>query len=275
MDLKEYLIPRNMIRKSKIHLDRMYRTVFNAWAQINPNPIFILGNQKSGTSAIAALLAHHTGLSLTLDMETLEHEANIQLIKGEITLQEFINQNRVYFSRQIIKEPWLTFHFDRLYALYPDARYVFIVRDPRNNIRSILNRLNLPGNLEDITEDHLNRIKAGWRIILRGTWMGLPEGTYIETLAYRWNTAVDVYLNHRSQMIFVRYEDFVKDKVNFIKALAEKLSLEGKRDFTHLIHKPFQPRGNSSVPLMEFFGEKNLHRILEICGSRMEQLNYL
>ena len=40
----------------------------NLFAVINENPIIVLGNQKSGTSAIAHLLADYGGLSRTIDI---------------------------------------------------------------------------------------------------------------------------------------------------------------------------------------------------------------
>ena len=45
-------------------------------AGVNPTPVIILGNQKSGTTAIAALLAETTGKTVALDLQKRVLEQN-------------------------------------------------------------------------------------------------------------------------------------------------------------------------------------------------------
>ena len=274
MNITEYLSIKNLVRKTKIHYARYRRKLLNPLCTPNPNPIFILGNQKSGTTAIAALLAHATKQSVTLDMEDMEGYTNLYLHQGKLTFQQFINRNRYDFSKTIIKEPWLTFYIEELKKFFPQAVYVFIVRDPRENIRSILNRLQLPGNLTDVPPDMLKSIKPGWQLVLKGDWMGLAGDNYIEVLAHRWNKAVDVYLQHKDQMFLVKYEEFVANKEGTIHHLAQLLQLPVQQSIRHLVDKQFQPKGKHSISLGDFFGEQNLNKINSICKSRMVQLGY-
>ncbi|NEP45581.1 MAG: hypothetical protein F6K35_42755, partial [Okeania sp. SIO2H7] len=117
-------------------------------AKINPQPILVLGNQKSGTSAIAALLAEMTDLSVTIDLrKEIPNPTYDKIIKGELTFSEFVQLNKLDFSRDIVKEPNLTLLDRELAEYFPNSDFVFVIRDPRDNIRSILNRLQLPGNL--------------------------------------------------------------------------------------------------------------------------------
>lgn len=73
--------------------------------------------------------------------------------------------------------------------------------------------------------------------------------------------------------ILVKYEDFKKDKVNFISSLCGALDLPVKKDITLIMDRPFQPKGNTKIAPGEFFG-KNIDIIIQLCGKRMEELGY-
>jgi len=243
--------------------------------RINKRPIIVLGNQKSGTTAIAALLAELTALSVTLDL-TLEvlRPSYEHLRRGDMSFERFVQRNRLSFSRDIVKEPSLTVFHSQLAAYFPEARFVYVLRDPRDNIRSILNRLQLPGNLADLPPRHGSAIPLAWWQVLDGGWLGVSGDNYVGRLAARWNLLTDVYGMNHDGMRLVRYEDFRRHKTPTIAALADDLGLRCRRDITRSVDKPFQPPGDSSVSREDFFGRENLARINDICGMRMTQLGY-
>lgn len=243
--------------------------------KINPRPIFILGNQKAGTSAIAALLAELTGLSVSIDLRKEVYNPTYDRVKkGELSFTDFIKFNKLDFSRDIIKEPNLTLLYDYLKTYYPDSKLVFVVRDPRDNIRSILDRLGIPGNLSVLTQDYQQKITPAWKLIIDSQWLGLGEETYIEKLAQRWDAMSDVFLNNREQFILIRYEDFLKDKQAAINNLAQSLALSPVNNISDKINIQFQPRGKKDVTWQNFFGIDNLFQIENICNARMKQLEY-
>ena len=145
--------------------------------RIREAPIFVLGNQKSGTSAIAALLAKACGLSYDIDLGGLrvrEYE-RIYADPTPQTLRAVLRDRAtIEMSKAVVKEPNLTFLAARLRALHPRARHVFIVRDPRANIRSICNRLQLPGHLASIDTADYPEISPMWEAILYNRWVGDP-----------------------------------------------------------------------------------------------------
>jgi len=244
--------------------------------RINPNPILVLGNQKSGTSAIAALLAEMTGLSITIDLKSqINYPTYNQVYKGELSFSEFINNNRLDFSRDIIKEPNLTILHQELIEYFPRSKFVFVLRDPRDNIRSILDRLKLPGNLPGLKQEHWAKIPPAWKLILDCRWLGLEGENYIELLAARWSFMADVFLKSQDKMRLICYEDFLKDKIGEITRLSQDLELKQVNDIADKVDIPFQPPGNRNVKWIEFFGHDNLACIDRICCQNMKQLGYL
>jgi len=234
------------------------------------NKIIVLGNQKSGTTAIAALLAEYAGLSVMLDIAGI-YKVHI----GEMKFDEFVKAHRKQFAARLLKEPMFTFMFEDVKNTFPSARFLFIIRDPRDTIRSILNRLDIMGNLENPDVGVLDKINAAWRKVFEKKWLGLEGDTYIDILAARWNYAADVYLKNKDDMLLIRYEDFNTAKLSSVKDIAASLNLAEKNDITGKLDVQYQPKGDSEVAYQDFFGEKNLRKIEDICASRMSGFGYL
>ena len=253
---------------------RPYKRYLSWTATVNPRPVIGLGNAKSGTTAIAALLAEHTGLSVTLDLRGIYLPMLTRLHSGEIRFEQFVERNKLDFSRDIIKEPNLTLLYGEVRRVFPDAKCFIVVRDPRDNIRSILNRLRIPGNLEHVDLDRVPDLTPEWRLGLDAAWLGIEGRNYIEMMAGRWNLAADVYLNHAEDMRLLRYEDFLDDKAGAIQGLAAELRLPGVNDIRSRVDVQYQPRGDRGVSWLDFFGHQNLSRIDCICADRMARLGY-
>ncbi|GAA0487051.1 hypothetical protein GCM10008986_10620 [Salinibacillus aidingensis] len=263
---KIYHIPRNIERQK-----------LNKQATINPSPLFVLGNQKSGTSAIGALLAELTNKSVTIDLVGIYEPNQTKLHKQEITFPEFVKKNKYDFSKEIIKEPSLTFLYDDIKSYFETNTNVFIVRDPRDNLRSILNRVDLPGNVEDLAETFPTEWKkapVNWKRVIDSRWLGMPGDNYIEWMAYRWLKCIEIYEQNKEDFILIKYEDFIADKEGSIKKLAEQLDLPVLNDISSKVDIQYQPAGNRKVNKKEFFGEKNLKRIEDICGTKMKEYGY-
>lgn len=262
-------------RFARILVGPAARSIAVARLWTNRKPVIILGNQKSGTTAIAALLGELTGLEPTLDIQKEVHRPSLHLVHGgNVSFKQIVRQNRRDFARRIIKEPNLTFCFDELVRYFPSARYVFIVRDPRDNIRSVLDRLKLPGDLPDITPEQWRTIPHAWKYVIDNGWQHISKGTYIENLSRRWDAAVHIYQQHADLMRLVRYEDFCADKVGVICSLAEQLRLVARHGIAEMVDRQYQPRGNRQARWDAFFGPANLARINEICGPMLETMGY-
>lgn len=263
-----------MPRLVKTRLGKLWTVLVSPALRVNCSPIIVLGKEKSGTTVIAALLARHTGLSVTLDLPGIWGPVETKILAGDMAFDKFVQLNRYHFSRDIIKEPCLTFLYPQVKRTFPQAQFAMIVRDPRDNMRSVLNRLGIRGDLENIDTNTFSNIPAGWQVVLDGRWLGLQGNTYVEMLAARWNLAVDTYLEHRGEMVLVRYEDFVADKASTIEHLAQQFALPHVNNISHEVDTQYQPRGEREISWIEFFGPENLGRVESICDSRMAEFGY-
>ncbi|MEX1214257.1 sulfotransferase [Saccharospirillum sp.] len=241
-------------------------------------PIVILGNQKTGSTAIAALLAEATEQSVTLDLQRAIADVGWQLcVKyGVAKFEEVAYKYKEDFCRKIIKEPSLTYFYDEMVELTPNAKFVFIQRNPFQNIRSILNRLKIPGYLSEIQFDDWQELRKTpvWRLALDSSWLGRPKGSYIEGLAHRWDVAARTYLDSKDNFISIRYEDFLINKQVSIESLAHQLGLKAHKNIGEIVDVQRQPKGNRSISVEEFFGESNQEIIRNICCDSARKLGY-
>jgi hypothetical protein len=238
----------------------------------NPRPLLVFGNQKSGTTAIASLLGSATGKRTTVGFAGAWEPHIGRLVRGETSMADFVRRNAWSFSFDIVKEPGLTFVAPELMDHFGVDRAVFILRHPYENIRSILDRMNLPGDLAAVDPETI-KVNRTWRNVLNGRDLGLADDHYVATLARRWLRAAEIFHSERDRFVLIRYEDFVADKAGTIARLAESLGLAATHDISALIDIPFQRPGRPRDPAL-FFGRKNLARIDAICGPAAGALGY-
>jgi hypothetical protein len=67
-------------------------------ATANESPIIVLGNQTSGTAAIAVLLAERAGLSIAYDLTV--GQSALVVHRGRASLDTLVEQNQLEFSRK-------------------------------------------------------------------------------------------------------------------------------------------------------------------------------
>jgi hypothetical protein len=238
-------------------------------------PVFVLGQQKSGTSAIAGLLGEYTAATATIDLPQEIQDLTIPRIEaGEATIDQLINRNRNGFAAAIVKHPELTLIYPHLRQRFPTSRFVNVIRDPRDNIRSILDRVGLGGELSEIDANVWEQIPRPWKLVLGGGDQRPTDFEHLDALCARWNWIADQYLANADEMELIRYEDFIADKAGSIAALARALGLPERSDITASLDRPFQPPGvNRHVDVALFFGT-NLDRIERACAVNMDRFGY-
>ena len=261
-------------RRSAYEISRWFREERLARkVVIHPDPGFILGMQKSGTSAVAGLLALRTGTPVASDLAREWRRCTlVRASKSERAFARYVRRNAVDFSRKIVKEPGLTFVFDRLAARWPEARSLVVVREPVATIRSIVDRLGLPGDADARAADMMEKIPQAWRAVLDNRWLDVESDHYIDQLADRWCIAAEMAVEAREHRMTIRYEDFVVDKVGVLDEIAGHFELPVVADIDAFLEVPFQPPGRRDDPKI-VFGE-NLDRIERRTARLSQRLGY-
>ena len=250
--------------------------ILSIFSKVNPSPLFILGNPKSGTTIIANLLSRATKKSLTSDIKSVIKHTTLKLDFKLLSFDYFIKKHKYEFSKEIIKEPFLSFYTEELIKSFPKAKFIWIVRNPYQNIRSILNRLKIPGNLQEINFNHFPELEKtpAWKLNLQSRMFGYISYNYIEAMAFRWNHAVNIYKQHKDRIVLVKYEDFILDKKKYIEDLSLSMGLTVKADISNYVNIQYQPKGKSELDLKKFFGAENYSNIEKLCKKNMEELGY-
>lgn len=262
-------------RRIAQHAVGIGRRLLGRFVEPSPEPVFVVGNQRSGTSVIAQLMGEMAGLSTAIDLyDEMIRPSYHEVLAGTLDIASFVQKNRLDFSRDLIKEPNLTFLWPELARCFPRSLAVFVVRDPRDNIRSILNRLHIPGDLTHVDHHAFPAVTPAWRMILDSAGVALPEGTHIERLAHRWVRMAGVYRDHEASMALIRYEDFVVDKEGSLRRLVREVGHRPAHDVSARLDVQFQRPGDRDVSLQEFFGQQNLETIEDVCASEMEFFGY-
>ncbi|PCI59651.1 MAG: hypothetical protein COB35_10820 [Gammaproteobacteria bacterium] len=118
--------------------------------KINPQPIFIMGTQRSGTTLLTRILSSHHDVFIQNEINiaqvfknTPSRELILERITNNITatahlsINDFLNQKNK--SMWGVKDPQFTEHIESLKQFLPDYKFIIIVRDARAVVNSYIN----------------------------------------------------------------------------------------------------------------------------------------
>ena len=217
----------------------------------NSAATIILGFPKSGTSALTGMLATRSGKSASIDTPCLWEPYLKKIQEDGLDFKKHVFNNPFRFSKDIVKEPNMVFLLDKLPEVFKMNKVIIIRRNPYKNIKSILDRLGLPGNLQRDSE--LPEFNKNWqRLLLEG-----KGDNYVERLANKWyNVDSQLKLISEYSLTFeVQYEDFNEHKVQTIDSIIEFLNWERKNSIDQILNKPYQPRSANNISISDFFGD--------------------
>lgn len=256
------------------YTDWLRRVGLSLVSRPNPRPVIILGNQKAGTTIVSWLLSELCEEELSPELRTLNQKITDRIAEGRYAMQRLIRQNSFDLSKPIIKDNNLTFLYHQLKEVLPEAQYVMIIRDPRDNIRSILNRLKIPGTVKGMDQDQLKSLPSNWREMFAGRGLAGDHRDIISLLAERWNYCAEIYLEDSPNFKLVIYEEFLSDKALAIYDLANDLGLKTTGKIEEKVDRQLQVKGNRKVDWIEFFGEENYQKINTVCSEYMKPLGF-
>jgi hypothetical protein len=253
--------------RQALHTGKRFSQGWNV--DLHPSPIIIMGNQKAGTSAIAGLLAEATGKSVTIDVFSKMGEIEYDVLDNDLSFRCFRDRGKLYFSHDIVKEPEFVFFINELLHLYPESKFVFITRSPKENIRSMLNRLSPAKSGNNVKWEHIEKESKNaplLKLLYDAERMPYEVNGIVETLAHRWSFVYGQLQTYADKMITVDYDSFKRNKIETIEALAEALGVPVKNSIEHIKNKQFQPAGHVKK-VDQYFSVSDEKIIDRVCGN--------
>ena len=195
-------------------------------------PVFVIGAPRSGTSLLYSVLrsapafAHWPGEAHEI-WEADYHPALRDWSSNALTAADLEPRaaeriRRAFFlvagsrRRLIDKTPRNALRVSFVDALFPDARYVHLVRDGRENVNSLLNAWRTPRyRTYRLPEPHSipGADPAWWKFVLYPGWREDSAGPLEVVCAKQWTASNDLALRDLEAVgdraVRVRYEDLV------------------------------------------------------------------
>jgi hypothetical protein len=189
---------------------------------VSAPPFFLVGSERSGTTLLRLMLAHHPSIECAMEFEFLVERIDDDGHFPDVAdFRAWLATNRIFLPHAFVVDEQLGYrelchsfldqycarshkpirgatchkHFDRLLHLWPDARFVHLVRDGRDVARSC--------------------IGMGWA---GNVWYGAERWLAAEELWSRLCARVA-----EPQRIDVRYEDLVRDSRRELDRIARFL----------------------------------------------------
>jgi Sulfotransferase family len=212
-------------------------------------PVFIIGAPRSGTSLLYAILrdagefAHWPGEAHEV-WEADYHPALRGWDSNVLTADDARGQaasriRRSFFlvagprRRLIDKTPRNSLRVSFIDALFGDARFVFLKRDGRENVNSLINAWRTPRyRTYRLPEPHAipGVDPVWWKFVLYPGWRGDREGPLEVVCARQWMEANRLALDslariESSRWTQVAYEDLVDDPVGEVGRIMAWLEL--------------------------------------------------
>jgi len=214
-------------------------------------PIFIVGSPRSGTTLLFDVLNRSAGVaSLGTESHLLwemyhpaggrswrSHEVRPEDIgRLEARLLTWAISEITADRRYVDKSPRNSVRVRYLHALFPDARFVYLRRDGRAVVSSLMTGWRSTGpmfpGLEVPTPLSIREYGGtSWKFLAPPGWRAMATGhSLAEVCAFQWAAANGAILQARRAIqpeswVDVRYEDLVADPVAQVRRLLEALDL--------------------------------------------------
>lgn len=277
-------------------------------------PIILFGNFRSGTTMLQKIIASHpavvplyepVGIWLSAD-PSREHdefeEADAtdrvkRYIRGWFLKYQRENGNRIIVEKtphNILKIPYVR-------AIFPDARFIYIVRNPLSFVSSVELKWQRPVGTRRIkarlkktplTQLHhyVGRlIKQQWnsRVLkrkylpiwgprYRGIQQDLKEQDLLTVIARQWARAAskaekDLALFEPGQVLRLKYEDFVDDPLSGLERICAHCGLVMTTEFARQIQDMVKTDRKDK---WQRFDASDLARIIPELQSEMQRAGY-
>lgn len=188
--------------------------------------------------AIEGLPQLRPGYKNSISNELTHNDAD-QLTIQELKLRfksRLINKNKQPYDKEsnseirfLEKTPKNALRISFLNQVFPDAKFIYLIRDPKENISSMIDAWN---SKRFITYPYLPNFHNKWSLLLLPNWPSLIHKKNHEIATEQWKQCNQEIIHHLSKMPqekwqIVNYEDFLKDPNKQLTQLAKFINIDG------------------------------------------------
>jgi LPS sulfotransferase NodH len=139
--------------------------------------------------------------------------------------------------RLVEKSPKNSLRVPFMRALFPDARFLHLTRDPRSNIASLVRAWQTPDRYKTYPLPPGYRIEGydgtSWSFMLQPGWLELNGRTLAEVCADQWRACNEASLRDLAEIegartLRLRYEDLISDPIASLRLIASWADLEAR-----------------------------------------------
>jgi hypothetical protein len=192
--------------------------------------------------------------------------------------------------RLIEKTPRNCFKVEMLNQLYPTACFIFITRDPKTNISSLIDAW----SRRKSSKKHCKRLPAlryklnikdyagsDWKFVLPPSYESVINSTLEEVCAYQWSKANEEALKGLEKIpddrkLTISYEELIKNTPSVIQSICEFVKIDYKGALVKLANDPPQVNYIKEKPNPEKWkkNQERLNKILPQVAFITEKLGY-
>lgn len=238
------------------------------------NPFFMVGAVRSGTTLLRLMLDYHPKIAFAPEFEYAVSEVSDDGKFPEITdYHRYLDNNAVFKRCHFKVDPFLGYkdlvddflhqkikdgidivgatvheHFDRCLHIWPNAKFIHIIRDPRDVARSA--------------------IAMGW---CGNVWVGSQIWVETEKLWSEFSKTLQP-----EQFIEIKYEDLIADHTAVLSRICEFMGtqydekmMDYVRDTTYDVPDP-----SRVYPWRKKLDELGVQQVESQCGELIEQRGY-
>ncbi|MGD8623731.1 MAG: sulfotransferase [Anaerolineae bacterium] len=246
---------------------------FRAW--LRHNPLWRQVKRRGRTTAAGA------GLSSALPQQGLNAVRTLVRVRNRLR-----PPGRAGSIRLLEKTPENCLRLPFLLALFTDARVIYLTRDGRSNVNSLIEGWKQPHLFPGYRVPQQLQIpgdtRGRWAFTLIPGWRDLASSPLEEVCAWQWIRCNQAVLDHRRQTqgrvpyLTVRYEDLIDDPAPVLRAVAGFVGVDFEAGLGHFADQ--LPRINVvSAPARDKWRRQNpeaIDRIVPLIAPMMDRLGY-
>lgn len=174
-----------------------------------------------------------------------------------------------------------TFRLPLLREMFPDATFVYLVRDPRANIASMIESWSVARFQKPKLAPYLREAGSAlpaWTYAAPPGWRDVLDRSLPEVCAWSWQQHAETIRDFRSADSgpLVRYEDLVADTGGVVRDLAARLDLEFTPEIADYLERPPRSRTTRTPSSPERRAEvaRQVEQVLPTIAPTAARLGY-